>query len=235
MSRSVLLTVVLLLATPLAADAASLPTYTWSMNVAGADVTDNTGSRVMNLTGTWLSVPGLSGSAVEFTKAPSVATVPDSVADNPGTADFAMGVVFTSKPVTIKRYAGNVVQKGLFGNPGQIKLQLVPAYGGSNNCRIKGTNGARMISSTVNVDDGDWHYAVCWREGAQVGITVDGIVTSLTWDPGSISNAETVMVGNRRATKAGPRDQHFGRIDCTVYTIGPTARADAETLLGTSC
>jgi hypothetical protein len=235
MSHRVLLALVLVLATPLTADGATVPTYTWSMDVTGANVTDNTGTRVMSLTGTWLSTPGRSGGAVEFTTAPSVGSVLGSAADNPGTANFAMGVVFTSRPVPAKKYAGNVVQKGLFGDPGQIKLQIVPAYGGSNNCRIKGTNGARLISSTVNIDDGNWHYAVCWREGAQVGITVDGVTTSVTWDPGSVSNTQLVMVGNRRATKAGANDQHFGRNDCTVYTIGPTARMDAVTLLGMSC
>ncbi len=234
MSRKVLLALPMLLLTPLAASAAAPPTYTWTMDVSGANSSDVTGTRTIALTGGWQSAPGAVGGAVRFTSAPSLGKIATSAADNPGAADFAMGTVFTSDPIPAKNYGGNVIQKGLFADPGQIKLQLSSKYGGSSNCRIKGVNGGRLIESTVNVDDGGWHYALCWKEGSQVGITVDGIDTVVAWNPGSISNSRIITIGNKSST-AGSRDQHYGRNDCSVYTIGLTARVDAEALLTTSC
>ena len=106
-------------------------------------------------------------------------------------------------------------------------MQLIPASQGTVNCRIKGTSGARFVASTVTVDDGAWHTAVCWRAGNVVGVTVDGVVTSLTWNPGSISNLKTVTLGNK-GPNADASDQHFGRTDFATWVIDPNARAIVE-------
>lgn len=166
-----------------------------------------------------MSVAGYVGVAVEFTRAPSLGVVANSGDDNPGTNNFAMGIVFTSKSIpNSDRYTGNLMQKGLFGDSGQVKLQLVSAAQGSVDCRIKGTRGARVITSKVNVDDGARHMAVCWRAGAAVGITVDGAVTSVNWDPGSVRNSKRLTVGNKSAA-GGSSDQHFGRTDFVTWVI----------------
>ncbi len=213
---------------------AATPGNSWRMDMDGGVVQDANGNQPMSFTGPGvLSTTGRVGGAVEFTQAPSFGTVGSSTNDNPGTQNFAMGLVFTTRPIPSTNYGGNLMQKGLFGDPGQVKLQLVPAYQGTVNCRIKGTSGAKIITSTVNVDDGAWHTAVCWRAGNVVGVTVDGVVKSLNWTPGSISNRRNLLLGNKGST-ADASDQHFGRTDYATWVIDPNARSIVEQQVMTS-
>ena len=209
--------------------AAAVPGDSWTMDLASGVVRDANGTQPMTFTGPGvLSTSGRVGGAVEFTRASSLGTAANSRNDNPGTQNFAMGIVFTSQPIpSSSSYSGNLMQKGLFGDPGQVKLQLVPAAQGTVNCRIKGTAGARIVTSTVNVDDGAWHTAVCWRVGAVVGVTVDGVVTSQAWSPGSVSNTKNLTLGNKTAT-GGSSDQHFGRTDFATWVVDPDARSVVE-------
>jgi Laminin G domain len=205
------------------------PGNSWRMDLSGGVVRDANGTQSMTFTGLGvLSASGLVGGAVEFTRAPSLGMAANSRYDNPGTQNFAMGIVFTSQPIpNTSSYSGNLMQKGLFGDPGQVKLQLVPQAQGTVNCRVKGTSGAKIITSSVNVDNGAWHTAVCWRAGNVVGVTVDGVVTSLAWNPGSISNTKDLTLGNKTA-KAESSDQHFGRTDFATWVIDPNARSLVE-------
>jgi hypothetical protein len=205
------------------------PGNSWGMDLSGGVVRDANGTQTMSFSGQGvLSATGFVGGAVEFTQAPSLGTAANSRYDNPGSQNFALGIVFTSQSIpNTSSYSGNLIQKGLFGDPGQVKLQLVPQAQGTVNCRIKGTSGAKIVTSSVNVDNGAWHTAVCWRSGNVVGVTVDGIVTSLAWNPGSISNAKDLTLGNKTA-QAGSSDQHFGRTDFATWVIDPNARSLAE-------
>lgn len=208
--------------------AATTPGTSWAMDLNGAVVNDATGYEPMTLIGPGIrSATGRTGGAVEFTQAPSIGMVAGSKADNPGTQNFALGIVFTTQPIPTGNYTGNLMQKGLFGDPGQVKLQLVPAAHGTVNCRIKGTSGARIITSTVTVDDGGWHTAACWRNGSVVGVTVDGVVTSSNWNPGSVTNQRSLTLANK-GTNADASDQHFGRTDFATWVIAPNARAIVE-------
>ena len=122
---------------------AAAPGNSWTMDLTGGVVQDVNGTQPMTFTGQGiLSATGLVGGAVEFTRAPSFGTVANSKNDNPGTQNFAMGLVFTTRPIPTTNYGGNLMQKGLFGDPGQVKLQLVPSSQGTVNCRIKGKTGA---------------------------------------------------------------------------------------------
>ncbi len=213
---------------------AATPGNSWGMDLDGGVVQDANGTQPMTFTGPGvLAADGRVGGAVEFTQAPSFGTVSSSSADNPGTQNFAMGVVFTTRPIPSSNYAGNLMQKGLFGDPGQVKLQLVPSSDGTVNCRIKGTSGAKIVTSTVNVDDGAWHTAVCWRAGNVVGVTVDGVVKSLSWRPGSVSNNKKLLLGNK-GSHADASDQHFGRTDFATWVIDPNARSIVEQQVMTS-
>ena len=205
------------------------PGNSWGMDLSGGVVHDANGTQPMTFTGPgFRSATGYVGGAVELTKAPSLGTAANTRYDNPGTQNFAMGIVFTSQPIpSAGRYTGNLMQKGLFGDPGQVKMQLVQSSQGAVSCRIKGTSGARVITSKVNVDDGAWHRAVCWRAGGVVGVTVDGVVTSLAWSPGSVSNTKDLTLGNKN-TKGGASDQHFGRTDFVTWVIDPNARSIGE-------
>ena len=112
---------------------------------------------------------------------------------------------------------------------GQVKLQLAPANGGSVNCTVRGFSGERLLRPGVNVDDGKWHAASCWREGARIGLTVDGTTRAGTFEAGMTVSREPVRVGNK-SSSTGALDQHLGANDCSVYLIGANARADAARL-----
>ena len=208
---------------------AATPGNSWGMDLHRGVVRDVEGAPSMTFSGEGvLSAPGSVGGAVELTRAPALGEVADSQDDNPGTRNFAMGVVFTSQPIpNADSYSGNLMQKGRFGDPGQVKLQLVSAAQGTVSCRIKGTSGATSITSSVNVDDGSWHSAVCWRAGDVVGVTVDGVTTSRGWTAGSIANTRKLTLGNKSAG-AGSSDQHFGRTDFATWVIDPDARSIGE-------
>ena len=214
---------------------ATTPGNSWGMDLVDGTVGDADGTQPMTFAGSGIqSVDGLVGGAVEFTRAPSLGVVAHSADDNPGSSGFAMGVVFTSKPIpNSDSYSGNLMQKGLFGDPGQVKLQLVSPAQGTVDCRIKGTRGARVITSKVTVDDGAWHTAVCWRTASAVGVTVDGVVTSIGWDPGAVRNARRLTLGNKTAT-AGSSDQHVGRTDFATWVVDPDARRIVEQQVATN-
>lgn len=211
--------------------AASVAEDAWSMTVVDGSSANLVGAAAMTFTGSWRQVPGLSGDAVEFTDATSYGVAAGTEGQNPRTSDFAVSEVFTSEAIPDGvGYSGNLMQKGRYGSPGQIKMQLVPLNGGSVACRVKGTNGAKTLRSTVVVDDGDWHTTTCWREGGKVGLTVDGVSTAVRWNPGSIANRKALRVGNKSDT-ADWTDQHFGAVDCSVYALGTGARAHALSMV----
>lgn len=160
---------------------AATPGNSWRLDLNGGVVQRANVSQQMTFAGQGVVADtGRVGGAVEFTSAPSFATVAESEDDNPGTSGFAIRLVFTTRSIPSQSYSGNLMQKGRFGDAGQVKLQLVPAGHGTVNCRVEGTSGAKMITSDVVVDNGAWHTAACWRNGNTVGLTVDGVVTSLS-------------------------------------------------------
>jgi hypothetical protein len=197
-------------------------------------VADANGTQPIHYDGPGVrSAPGKLGDAVELTQAPSIGTVTNSSNDNPGKHNFAIGVVFTSQRISGGDYSGNLMQKGLYGDPGQVKLELVPDADGTVACRLKGSSGSKTITSTVTVDDGRWHTTVCWRAGSQVGITVDGVVKSRSWNPGYIGNDRNLVLGNK-TSRANASDQHFGRTDFASWVIDPNARAIVEAQVAVS-
>lgn len=106
----------------------------------------------------WQQAEGVVGDAVRFGAASSYGVATGTEDENPGTADFALAVTFTSDPIASGvGYSGNVFQKGLYDRQGQVKISAVAARGGTTTCRVKGRNGFRLMRSRVVVDDGAWH------------------------------------------------------------------------------
>lgn len=214
------------LALPIAAASAAEPYGQWTMSTTGNTAPSAIGTEDITLYGQWRPAPGDVGDAVEFFdhQASAYGTAVGSESDNPGTQDFAMGVTFTSEPIPAGiGYSGNVMQKGLANKQGQVKISLFPTNGGTTYCRIKGTNGYKVLKSRVDVDNGSYHTAVCWREGGTIGLTVDGIATAAIFDPGSVATTQPLRIGNKSAS-GGLTDQHFGKNDCSVWVIGTGAR-----------
>lgn len=202
----------------------------WSMTTTGDTVPSMIGTADLTLYGLWRPAAGAVDDAVEFyDKSTAYGIAEGSENDNPDTNDFALGVTFTSAPPDSGvGFSGNVVQKGRASQVGQVKISTLPTpRGGAAFCRVEGTNGYQLLKSKVVIDDGAYHSAVCWREGATIGLSVDGETVTLAWDPGSVSNDEPVRIGNQ-AAEGNWTDQHFGKNDCVVWVIGVGARELAE-------
>lgn len=106
----------------------------------------------------------------------------------PGTADFEFGADFKLDAVSSSSEVGsidngdNLVQRGLFDDVGQYKLQIDDRQ---PSCRIKGSAGAVAAVSPVAVDSTGWYRARCLRTGDTVTVQVfrwasDGSMGTMT-------------------------------------------------------
>jgi hypothetical protein len=195
---------------------------TWPMTVAGNEVPDQSGRSPIVLAGRWREVAGSVGKAVRFKAAPSLGTARRVAGADPGSADFAVGQTFRTTTIP-EHYSGNMMQKGFYSDPAQIKLQLLPDGGGTVGCLLRGSAADTMLASSVVVDDGSWHRAVCWRTGDVVGLTVDDVTESTGLELGDVSNRKPLRVGNK-SPSGDWQDQLLGSIDCGVYAVGNAAR-----------
>jgi hypothetical protein len=207
----------------------------WSMTTEGDTVPSLVGAEPLTLYGPWRPTRGVVGEAIEFSGGITAYGIAHGTEpDNAGSHDFAMGVTFTSEsPEAGVGFSGNVMQKGRANEQGQVKLSVLPTpLGGATFCRVKGTNGFKLLKSKVIIDDGAFHTAVCWREAATIGLTVDGETLTLGFDAGTVTTDEPVRIANQ-AAEGSSADQHLGRNDCSVWVIGAGARELA--LASTPC
>lgn len=198
----------------------------WSMTTEGNTVPSLVGAEPLTLYGAWRPAGGVVGDAIEFHgRSTAFGIAHGSEPDNAGTNDFAMGVTFTSEsPEADVGFSGNIMQKGRANQQGQVKLSVLPTpSGGATFCRVKGTNGYRLLKSKVIIDDGAYHTAVCWREESTIGLTVDGETLTLAFDAGSITTDEPVRIANQ-AAEGSSADQHLGKNDCAVWVVGDGSR-----------
>lgn len=201
----------------------------WAMTIKGNTVASMIGAENLRLHGPRRSAVGVVGTAVEFfSKSTAYGIAEGTEGHNPYGKDFAMGVTFTSEPVRSGLgFSGNVMQKGRANRQGQVKISTLPTrIGGATFCRVKGTNGYRLLKSKVVIDDGDFHTAVCWRRSSMIGLTVDRETIRDRFDPGLVFTTEPVRIGNQAAA-GNWTDQHFGKNDCSVWAIGNGARSVA--------
>lgn len=192
----------------------------WNMETNGSVVQESGGSnRDINLNGDYTTT----ANAVIWNSAPAWGEVVNSASKDPGTQKVAIGAKVTVTNIP-SGSSGNVIQKGFFGSPGQIKLQTLPDNGGEFSCRVKGTNGADFVYNTrvTNVDDGVSHTAFCYRDGNTIGLEVDGLDVSKTFNPGSIDPGLNIFLGNK-GSGGDASDQHFGKNLCSAYAYGTSA------------
>lgn len=188
------------------------------------------------LGGAWSVVSGSTGTpAVSFaTQSFGSTEVPD-----PATQEFAVSVVLRNLKPEPFTDSPNVVQDGLYRDPGQIKLQLSKKSDGRAECRFKGTTGAVLLHGpAIKVTDGAWHTVTCWRQAYTVGVTVDGVTVSKSVDVGSITSERPLTVAGRGLGPGDLSDQFVGDLDALVWAVGDGAReaapAAADTLAGMS-
>lgn len=192
--------------------------YAWHMESSAVlGITDEAGgsNRDMALWGDYTNLTN----SVRWNDDTSWGEVLNSGGDNPGTAIVALGVRFTAElPSGVANYSGNLAQKGRFSDGEQIKLQITDANGGTVQCRLEGSTGVELWSSTVTgVADGNQHWAYCSRNGTTLKLTVDGTDTfGPATSIGDISPARVITAGNV-GSGGGADDQHYGKNFCTAY------------------
>jgi len=202
----------------------------WTFNFVDASnrVPDASGrGRPLTLAGNWSRVAGSAGTGAVRFSLQSYGSNP-ATSMSPGTAEVAVTAVLrTWVPKPVGDHP-NVLQHGLYADPGQVKMQITKDGTGRVNCRFKGTLNQIVVTGPwIDVTDGAWHSATCWRSGAVVGVTVDGVTTTRTRDVGSVLPTRALTVASRGLAPADASDQFQGDIDTVVWAIGTGARADA--------
>ncbi|WP_431925766.1 LamG-like jellyroll fold domain-containing protein [Micromonospora wenchangensis] len=148
----------------------------------------------------------------------AVVQVPDAANLSPGSQDFTISalVKITSAQVT---GGANLVQKGLFVDPAQWKLQL---DNGKPGCRIAGTgaNGATslLLTADASIADQGWTFIQCKRRGDVLSLVVDSqVVKTGSGATMDITSTAKVNIGAK-----GPgltnNDQFRGELDNAVFS-----------------
>jgi hypothetical protein len=197
----------------------------WNMAPSHGVVVDRAGRANLRLFGAWTNVRGAVGRAVRFrwNGHPAGGTVRSASSFNPGTAPFAVGVTLRAQSVPATGgYSPNVVQKGLFDDRGQWKMEVIRSGGHTvARCRFSGTRGHRSVVDRTRtaLDNGRWHTVICWRAASAYGIRVDGRQTRVAGTVGSIASSRPLRVASK-TPGAGVTDQFQGAIDCVTYVQG---------------
>ena len=150
---------------------------------------------------------------------------------DPGRRDLVIGVDFRGDPATAGRPGDdgdNLVQRGRFGDPSQIKIQLDHAV---PSCRLSGSSGAVVVTGDAPVTPGRWYRLTCSRAGPSVRLRLEDLdggerprVWSVAGDPGEIGLAHVPLsIGAKIAADgriAGDSaDQFHGTIDRVLVDV----------------
>ena len=148
---------------------------------------------------------------------------------NPGSRPFSFGAVLMMEPSDLTG-GSNVVQKGLFDDPGgQWKLQVDSAPGapGQPSCSVRGTVDGEPATPVhveawkADVTDGGWHRVVCRRtEDDRLAIFVDGAEENSKPFPqgASIRNDASVNIGAKHL-EGDNNDQFHGALDRVFFRL----------------
>lgn len=214
-----------------AADASSVPGQVraaWSFDdvTKAGKVSDFSGhGNPMALSGAWSATSGKAGTtAAEFGQQ-SVGSV--SV-PSPGDDDFAVTLVLKELNPLPLTDSPNLFQLGLYGDSGQVKVQIADTGRGQAQCRFKGTAGAVLLTGpAIDVSNGAWHKVTCWRQGGQLGVTVDGVAVKKSMKVGSIVVTRAATLAGRGLAKRDASDQFVGIVDAGVWAVGSGAKASS--------
>lgn len=204
------------------AAAANEVSLQWNMSVRKNAVRDPASGLTLSLEGSWKP---LSGSVRFGAKARQGLGVENDLGRlSPKESDFAVVANFTTTTVPAgEGYSPNVVQKGRYGTGGQWKMQVHASkkWGTLAECRFEGDQGSVIVRDGTNtrLDDGSSHVVACWRQGSELGVTIDGRITAIGQNVGDINPRSGITVGNKSAS-GGAEDQLDGSISCLVAAIG---------------
>jgi hypothetical protein len=149
---------------------------------------------------------------------------------NPRSAPFSFGAVMLMEPSHLSG-GSNVVQKGLFDDPGgQWKLQVdsMPGEPGQPSCSVRGVVDGELAppvyveARKADVADGRWHRVVCRRTADdRLAIIVDGAWENSKPFPqrAEIGNNAPVTVGAKHLDN-DDNDQFHGTLNRVFFRLG---------------
>jgi hypothetical protein len=214
------------LATGVPASTGSLPVTTAVSSSGGGTI-----AVVDGADGSAADFPAWDGSASPYKRvAVTVRSKDASDPLSPGLRDFSFGADFTLDPRTQggNDNGNNLVQRGLYGDDSQYKLQIDE---GHVSCRIEGSRGAPYLKSATAVDRNTWYSATCSRIGGVMTLTVQRLggaaeTTSTSSTAGSVdmgSSSVPLSIGAKVSPSGnvvkGNADQFNGRVDDVFVDI----------------
>lgn len=156
---------------------------------------------------------------------------------DPGGADFALKASVRLDDTTTGSAVDNgdnLVQRGTFGSPAQMKLQV---DGRRPSCRVKGAAGTVVVTGRVRLPSATWFDLTCRRTAtgvtlAQRRVLDDGSVSRRSWTTtgptGSLSalaDSVPLTVGGKTDARGVPlsssSDQLNGVVDQVVLDVLP--------------
>jgi hypothetical protein len=174
--------------------------------------------------------PAYSGAAAA-PAAVLVATEQSGHALDPGADGFTFGASFQLDEKSSGSEADNgdnLVQRGTFDSPGQLKIQLdhdVPS------CRVKGDAGEAFVKADGPVDPGAWYSVTCERKGSDLELTVkayDDGTGGGSWHTSAPTGNITMddlplTIGGKTGPDGTPvasPDQFNGAVDDIFFRVG---------------
>jgi len=150
----------------------------------------------------------------------------ESLADNgkntDPTAPFYVNVTDVNDDAS--RQGMNIVQKGLFSQGGQWKLQIDPVAGRNNRRQELACSDAPPANFDVphiNIFDGDWKFVKCEKDESSIKLTVDGVSNTVPANLGSVENDADVHIGGRIQSNGLINDQFHGDMDNLNIDMDP--------------
>ena len=156
---------------------------------------------------------------------------------NPGVADFSFGADFNvddtaeqdadQEKVKDADNGNNLLQRGLFSDTGQYKLQVDH---GRVSCRIAGSEGEVVVRAPQPIEPETWYRVSCLRVGDRVTLQLHDFERDLerTSEEGSTGSVHLppttpVVLGGKASTSgaavATDSDQFNGAIDNVFLTV----------------
>lgn len=150
---------------------------------------------------------------------------------NPLEGDFKFGADFSLDPTSSgssRDNGDNLIQRGLYEDPSQFKLELDARR---PTCRVKGSKGEVVVRSSVPVDPAAWYRVYCERRGDQITLGLLKLADEVDWIrqtkegvTGALDFADSIPISIGGKVDASGRpspsaDQFNGLIDQVVVDI----------------
>ena len=145
---------------------------------------------------------------------------------SPGSSDFEYGAVFRLNAVSSGRSidnGNNLLQRGLYADPAQFKLQVDRGY---PSCLVKGSAGRVYAASTTKVAADAWYHVTCSRVGSRLTVRVSRYGSSTSASRAVTGSSGSVVFGSSVPASIGGKLTSSGAVaSSTDQFNGAVAKA----------